>query len=515
MGQIALKLAASVMLLLIGGMCLRGVWVIWFSKRFVYQPFAYTKDGAQDSPAGAHFTDLVDQELRSVDRLLSPPEDGQDPLVVIPTVNQQGGQIARFELPTKKETLIPELDIKAYGIQVSALANKFYEQVVPPDAVTGSVSETQGAFEVYADLRMRNSAPSSTLVSQLPTKNDAAFAIACHLFLRLPPKNQVLATATDAEFEVWMRALRQYQLYKESIKAVRDPKTAQQSLEKTEELLLALRTQKSTFPLVYKLSALVAASKGQFADALGYLAKYFELLKVTDPNASALLASYQSSAEKGKATAQLKIPDRARPVRPGMSVGFPGRPTSSRICCIVQQGGTLCALIAPFGASPGSNVLQPPGGKVPDDVIGTVLQVEQSSNAVGALVQLSAEAAPAQDDKVWTTNILTSADQGVTVVQKLGEKITSGKVESVNATVSIQSDIGLLVLTNAIVVKGAGGPFSGPGDAGAPVVVDIQNSGAEFRTLVGMVIAANSDNSTTIVIPITSLFSRFNVSLGP
>ncbi|HET6325774.1 MAG TPA: hypothetical protein VFG04_13940, partial [Planctomycetaceae bacterium] len=131
--------------------------------------------------------------------------------------------------------------------------------------------------------------------------------------------------------------------------------------------------------------------------------------------------------------------------------------------------GSPYALIAP-SVEQGFPILQPPGGKVPDDVIGVVID-RRTGPIAGALMKLNVEFQPVpQGAKAWVSGRLIAADANVTVVQKLGRDVTKGTVESVNATVQI--DVGSTLLTNAILVRGDGGPFSEPGDAGAPVVVD-------------------------------------------
>jgi hypothetical protein len=327
--QFALKVLASGLLGWVMLLCLWGLYRIWWSSELVYRNFAYTRDGAEDTTSSLHFTQLVNHEIRRLHRLLSPPP-GKDASFTIPTVNQQGGRVEAVDLPSLPVALLPAIDIQAYGIQFSALVNRLFQQVVPPNEVVGTVTETKGRFDAYVELHQAADAEGQVIPAGLATqhmiKEEAAFAIACRIYRMLgAQRKMIFAQASDAEFEVFARALQHYQLYRSSLSEVRPPQVVEESLKETERLIGGLTKQHSRFPLVYKLAALVAYSKGQVQDAIAYLEKYQELWPAgvaEDQNAKDLLAQYQSEIQKAEELAaapqvgRLDPKSKQRPVRP-------------------------------------------------------------------------------------------------------------------------------------------------------------------------------------------------------
>src|SRR5262249_37742488 len=160
---------------------------------------------------------------------------------------------------------------------------------------------------------------------------------------------------------------------------------AEGALKETERLLEGLVQQKSRFPLVYKLAALVAYSKGHVKEAIALLEEYQALWPTglpQDQDARDLLTHYKQEAEQTATAAVVEPPvgpdpkSRQRPVRPGISASSPEM-TAGTICCVVKDKGApngpryIVGADHIFGTVAGTPVVQPghiDGGVLPTDV---------------------------------------------------------------------------------------------------------------------------------------------------
>jgi S1-C subfamily serine protease len=527
--QLALKLLVSGILLWIALLCVWGMVRIWRPAELVYRTFVYTRDGSEDGTAGMHFTHLVNHEIRRLNRMLSPPPGADAPLS-IPTASLHGGQIGAVDLPQLPESLLPSVEIHAYGIQLSALVNRLVQQIRPPNEVVGTVAETKGRFDAYVELRRAGGGEDHVervgLASQHGDKHDAAFAVACRVYRMLATEQKmVYALASDAEFEVFARALQQYDLYRASLAEIRPPAVAETALKETERLLDGLIQQKSRFPLVYKLAAQIAYSKGQMMEAIAHLESYKEVWPPglpEDREASQLLARYKEELKAGEQVAAVAAaqgaPDlrsRQRPVRPGISASSSVR-SAGTICCLVRDkhapDGALYILSAAevFGTRQGTPVLQPgtaDGARPAADVIGYLdfraAAAEQAATpgSLGALARLTVEAEPATPYFPFAG---TASPQIGQTVRKVGRTtgMTQGTVTEIDATVNISTSDGVRTFHSLTGVRGSG--FSAGGDSGAPVV-DEQNR------LIGMVYAGSAE--VTYIAPIIPILEHFHVEL--
>jgi len=536
--QFVLKVLASGVLVWIVALCLWGFNRLWWPSRLVYRSFSYTRDGTDDSAAGLHFTQLVNAELRRLHRMLSPPAGADAPLM-IPTVNQQGARVEAVELPSLPESLLPAIEIQAYGIRLGTLLNALSRQIVPPNEVVGSVTERKERFNAYVELHQNQLADAQVLpaglADQIATKEEAAFVIACRIYHLLGARRgMIYDQASDAEFEVFARALQQYQLYRSSLAALRPPEAADQALKETERLVNGLTQQNTQFPLVYKLAALVASSKGHLKDAIPLLETYQRLwpagLKI-DQNAQSLLKEFKEKDEQ--ASEQLtavwpgggKSPrQKWRPVRPGTSVSVDtsksGYMSARTICCIVRdiddpKGPRYILLPHDSDSSPGSAIVQPgllDGGNLTKDVIGEVvrtiaLKPGQANAAAGTIARLNVEANPTTPE--FGFNGVASAQVGQ-VVRKYGRTtgLSTGTVTGIHVSAQISIDEGPRQFSELIEVRtDPKRGFSDAGDTGA-AVVDAQNR------LIGMVFAGSTGPPyLTFVMPIEPILKELRVEL--
>jgi tetratricopeptide (TPR) repeat protein len=520
--QIALKVLVSGLLAWIIVLCAWGLYRIWGRSELVYRNFTYTRDGANDATAGLHFTQLVNHEIRQLHRLLSPPK-GTDDSFIIPTVNQQGGRVEAVDLPRLPEALLPAIDIRAYGIQFSALANRLFQQVIPPNEIVGTVAENKGRFDVYVELHQIGTRAEEIIPAALATehtaKDAAAFATACRVYRMLGAQRKMIyAEASDAEFEVFARALRQYQLYRSSLAEVRPPTITEESLKETERLLGGLMERNSRFPPIYKLAALVAYSKGQIEDAIAHLEKYAALWPadvVEDTNAQDLLAQYKEEVQQvqeAAATSQIvgfNPKTRQRPVRPGISVSST-ETTAGTICCIVTNAGAPSDdlyLLGPdflLGTVAGTKVVQPGlvDGGVPETDI--IAKVTRGVSGVGTVARLTVNSETATSDFSFAGTARAQVGQAV---RKVGRTtgVTLGTVIDTNFTTQIPYGDGIRTFSGLIAIRsGNNSPFSLGGDAGAPVV-------DEQDRLIGMHFAGSKDLS--LVLPIDYIFQELGVKL--
>ncbi len=533
--QLALKMLASGLLVWIATLCLWGLYRIWLSKDLVYRNFAYTRDGTDDTAAGQHFTQLTNFEIRKLHELLGPPKGADTPLI-IPTVNLRGGQSAALALPSLPESLLPSIEIKAYGIQLSALLNQILQQVDPPNEVIGTITETKAHYQTYVELHRAGASRAQEVPASLSptrdTKEDAAFTTACRIYRMLATDRGMIYTlASDAEFEAFARALGQYQLYRATHPEVwRSPQIAEDALKETERILGGLIQQKTHFPLVYKLAALVARSKGQIKEAIADLETYQSLWPknlAEDENAKNLLAQYQQEDRSAPTIVAMAAREsrerRVRPVRPGTSVSSTNE-TAGTICCIVTDGGAgpdgpryILSADHILGTTIGAHVLQPgmaDGGKLDKDVIGEVARSLPSKSgadnrAAGTIARLTVASEPSTPTFQINGPPL-AATLGMTV-RKAGRTTgdTVGTITAVDVDAAIGYPDGIRTFHSLIRVQGTIGPFSQPGDSGAPVVAAASNQ------LIGFVYAGSGDQNTTFVMPIGPVLDGLGVELVP
>jgi hypothetical protein len=124
---------------------------------------------------------------------------------------------------------------------------------MPPNEVVGTVVERNGRFDAYVELHQINAAEGEVIPASLTTqhtaKEEAAFATACRIYRMLGAQRRMIySQASDAEFEVLVRALQQFQLYRTSLAEVRPSPIAEESLKETERLIGGLIKQNSRFP---------------------------------------------------------------------------------------------------------------------------------------------------------------------------------------------------------------------------------------------------------------------------
>src|SRR5688500_16794096 len=178
------------MLLMVAGFCVVQAWRIWSNTTLVLVPFQYTRDGVVVSQAGQDFTHLVNQDLQRLSLLFSRDAVGG---TLIPSTDQLG-RGRPLELPRLPESLLGDVEIQAYGVNVSSLVKTLGRWVQLPREIVGNVSERDKVVDVYAE--QRGSGTGAEFKWYIPQKGpigDASRELACSIY-------RAAAAKSDARF---------------------------------------------------------------------------------------------------------------------------------------------------------------------------------------------------------------------------------------------------------------------------------------------------------------------------
>jgi hypothetical protein len=178
----------------------------------------------------------------------------------------------------------------------------------------------------------------------------------------------------------------------------------------------------------------------------------------------------------------------ARPVPTGVSTGHPDI-TAGTIGARVTDGSRVFALSNNHvyanenRAALLDPVLQPgayDGGTAPNDTIGTLyryvpLKFDGSANRVDAAIALSdptllGNSTPADGYGVPSSTIAAAVANMQVIKYGRTTGLTSGRVDSVNASVNVTYDSGTALFTGQVIIKGTAGAFSAGGDSGSLIV---------------------------------------------
>lgn len=528
--QVAVRMLVTGGLLLVIYLCGVKIWRMWFDRTLVLIPFRYTRDGQLQDEEGRHFTSLVGQDLARLGDLFSGELAEED--TFIPSTDQIGrGQ--QIELPVIKESLLPTIEIQAYGIQFSTLfqaINRFLEQ---PNDIAGTVTERSQRFDVYAELR---NAPATRniqvdrvrwYVLDAASKDEASFSLASRIFrLLLVQKAPLYEKATEGEFVTFVRALRAYETYRARLAEIGRKEDAARALAEADSLARQLSSATKSFPFAHKLAAYTAREKGELDEARQAVKRYLEMLKSlgqSDKSGEDLLALLEGKqpyveVTVAKSSGDLSLRARLRPIRPGASVGTldPEAMNSGTICCLVEDlQGQIYVLTADhvLPGPPGAAVAQPAildGGTSADQVATLVQRTElrtgESVKAAGALAGLL--------PGIQALNEIPGVGRfsGIASSVGLGERVrvvgrttglAEGTVMGIKVDALIAQDSTKTIRIEGLIQTTS---ISGPGDSGAPVL-NMRNE------LVGMIYAGTANY--TFVMPIEPLLRAFNVKLMP
>lgn len=200
---------------------------------------------------------------------------------------------------------------------------------------------------------------------------------------------------------------------------------------------------------------------------------------------------------------------RQRPIGPGISISGKS-PLAATICCVVkdhtdQRFVLTVRYILGTDANDGEVILQPgtADGGTDQDAIG----VAYKSTQLATIIRLNEGVSTYCDiPDVGRIKGISEPRLGEQV-RKYGRTtgLTLGTVGAIGVTIQIAFPDGTRPVRCSL-VRGASGPFSRPGDSGAPVV----NARGE---LLGMSFAGNSDGSQSFFVPIKPILEELGVEL--
>lgn len=526
--QFGLKLLYSGTLL--AGIVMLGteIWRVWLDRALVLAPFSYLRDGTEAREAGQGFTLLFSHDLLRFRDVYAADDEGGGG---IPSTDQVG-RGASIRLPESRPDVWSEVEVEAYGIQVTKLLRRLSRWVRRPHEIAGNISERSKKLDLYAEVRggrfSGRGAPPHWNLAQYESRDELSRALACRVlrFLaaqqtpRLFGADRAERRVTDEEFCGFLRGLEAYQLYQQRLSSVGTEADASASLTQAAKTVEALLARRPRFPFTHKLAAYVLREQEKLDRALREVDRYSEALDAamhTDQQAQALRdeIAVQLAEAQARTTAPSDREGRARvrPVRPGLSVSGVGG-TAGTICCRVRDASGRHYVLTADHSVPGGvgeAVVQPgtvDGGTLADQ-IGTVAQVVKldagaENFAAGALVALA--------DGVEFSNDVPERGPIAGVVEDptalLGAEVTlvgrsgvhTGTVLGVDKGVMIHLEEGTLAFSGLIVTT----PMSQPGDSGAPVLT------ADGR-LVGYVFAASP--RATLLMPAVSVLEALGVTL--
>lgn len=214
-----------------------------------------------------------------------------------------------------------------------------------------------------------------------------------------------------------------------------------------------------------------------------------------------------------------------RPVPIGVSTGHPSITAGTISCRVVDGQGNVYALsnnhvyAAINTASIGDAVIQPgtfDGGSSPADDIGNLADFEPISfsgtNTIDAAIAATTTSLVGQStpsNGYGTPSSTTATATPNMKVKKYGRttQLTTGRVDSINATVSVSyGSAGVATFIGQVIVRP--GNFSAGGDSGSLIV---GNGGQDDNRPVALLFAGSS--LVTIGNPIGAVLSRFNVTV--
>lgn len=228
--EILPKLVFSGIFVLIISLCATEVWRIWVPGKPVLAAFTYTKDGQASPEKGSHFAQLVRQDMSQVVRTHQRYDATMRDLLAGKVDNwnrsdedrrawrdfQEPENMPRRSIAGELELSkgLPDLDIEYQGINLTAILKRLRRTIRKPNEITGTVRERLGRLDIQAEHQGAKDSWRG-FVFDAPSIDEASWELAAKLFHVLDKERMhaVYSIATDEEFALFMKALRQYHLY--------------------------------------------------------------------------------------------------------------------------------------------------------------------------------------------------------------------------------------------------------------------------------------------------------------
>lgn len=521
--QFAVKLFYSGVLIGLAYLLVIEVYRMWFDRTLVLASFSYLRDGVDSRESGQSFTRLLGHDLQILEELYTLDEQVSG-LVSIPSTDQLG-RGRDLNIPIVREDVLPEIEINAYGVQITDFLRRLSRAVRRPKEVAGNVSERNGRFEAYAEIRNSNTTAPHWHLTSRETIDELSRELACRVLLELAAEQEPrLFGRFDSgkpvrarEFCVFMLGLESYQRYRELLTSFEGADRAEDELGRAKQIVEGLIQTGIRFPFSHKLASYVLSDTGDTTNALSEIEAYIATLSRvghSDESASRLRDSLIAEVRQEQPVeTEFVHRNRERPLRPGLSLGSDSGNIAGTLTGVVEDNmGQRYVLTAAHVVADGagSRVRQPAaydggstddvigilsrklsiGEGTPDDAVAALVAVSEGIEAVNLVPGLGAIGPP-----VDSHSRLLGAN--VTVVGR--HTMKSARVLEFGSTVQIHMRPGQPTTFRDLIMIS---PVSEPGDSGAPVVT-------ENNELIGFVFAGSQGR--TVVVPIQPILELFGV----
>lgn len=553
-GQVIPRLLASGLLLGVAALCLSETYRLWIPGPWVISPFSFFEKGLESKTEGAPFAQQILAEVSIQNDLLRstrlPYSKGT------PTVDF-GVSMPAVGLPELPHVALEDVEINIQGINLTSLLRSVSRWINPPREITGSVTSNE-TCSVQVLLKDSSNTPGKRPIvlrtAGHKSRETAISATGSQLLFTIlrerceREQSKILSGMSADTFAVYITLFKEYV---DTISAnIEDRITTEQYKDKM--VLLASRvaelsSRSPNAPPILKLLILSDATSNKDAsECRAHVQAFLSILPddkdvllikskldaIDEQTPVALLESVgieQSHTPdfmgEGKSPANVaaekdsKLAEQRRwqrPIRPGISVGSTDQKNAGTICCLVRDNqGKVYVLSSEhvFTGKINSDVIQPGplDGGTQKDRIGLISRRVATSkgirNAVGAIASV--------DGTPWDSRpVATSAPIVELAVPQLGMAVkclgrtsgtTQGRIKSIHLNIVIADADGKpQPYANLFEVEGLNGPFSSPGDSGAPIVT------ADGKYLVGMLYAGSDQYSYGV--PIQPILTALDVT---
>ena len=547
-GQVIPRLLASGLLLSVAALCLAETVRLWVPGPWVISPFSFSEKGIESKTEGGPFAQQVLAEVTLQNDLLRHARrmDSKGASTV-----GVGVSLPELGLPELPRVALDNVEINIQGVNLTSLFRTVSRWINPPREITGSVTSNDKVNVQVLLKQDRKGTNKHPIVFRTTGHADRESAVSAagsqllYIILQeecLRQKSPILDGMTGETFAVYVALFREYA---DTINAHYEERISNKDYaEKIAALagrITALSTRASTSLPVLKLQILSDMEVKNYAGARRDIERYLSRLAhdqeillikkeldLLDPQSSvALLESTgvpqpslppDTSPAKFVAENEPKLALQRRwhrPIRPGISIGSVGQMDAGTICCLVKDGeGKVYALSSEhvLGGKIGTDVIQPgplDGGTVKDRIGALKRQVASKGirSTVGAIASI--------DDTAWDSRPITPNPPMIALAEpQVGLEViclgrtsgaTQGRIKTIHLSIVIgDADGKPQPYTGLFEVEGVNGPFSLPGDSGAPIVT------ADGKKLIGMLYAGSERYSYGV--PIQPIMTALSVT---